>query len=507
MTESDRTSAEILTENEHLKARIKELDEVLWAIRSGEVDAIVSTPDMGGHIFTLESSETPYRFFVENMNQGAVILDSDLTILYCNQKFADMTDQDLNKLVGVSFCNFLGSDDAKLCMTGIILPRSERVSKEIIFTCPGREPIPVQIDIGLLKEEAGYYTYSAILTDLSFLKKNEMILEETLSLLHAAIESTNNGLLVVNTNRKVTISNNLFIEMWNLSDSFIISQDDRLVMNALIRQVKNPEEFAATVHELYATPDKEESDILELLDNRIFEWYSKPQIIGDIIVGRIWSFQDITQRKTMEYVIEKSLAEKEMLLKEIHHRVKNNMQVISSLLFMQARKTKDAGVQEILLESQNRIKSIALVHERMYQSEDFEKIDYNDYIRKFTRHLFESYQVYSTRISLSINKEMVYLPIDKAVPCSLVINELVSNAVKHAFPEGRTGTIFIDFQRQGDTYVLMFRDDGIGMPQGIDNTHYETLGLELIRGLVRQLNGTIELDRTAGAAYTITFPV
>ena len=178
-----------------------------------------------------------------------------------------------------------------------------------------------------------------------------------------------------------------------------------------------------------------------------------------------------------------------------------------NLLFMQARKTKDAGVQEILLESQNRIKSIALVHERMYQSEDFEKIDYNDYIRKFTRYLFESYQVYPTRISLSINKEMVYLPIDKAVPCSLVINELVSNALKHAFPEGRTGAIFIDFQRQGDTYVLVFRDDGIGMPQGIDNTHYETFGLELIRGLVGQLNGTIELDRTAGTAYTITFPV
>jgi|GEM_PF-1022012 len=333
------------------------------------------------------------------------------------------------------------------------------------------------------------------------------VIQETLSLLHATIESTGNGLLVVNTARKITTHNTQFAEMWHLSDSLINSQDDKLVMNALFREVKNPEEFAATVHEVYATLDQETSGVITLEDNRTFEWYSKPQRIRDDIVGRVWIFQDITQRKEMEDAIEKSLADKEMLLKEIHHRVKNNMQVVSSLLFMQARKIKDEKVQEILLESQNRIKSIALVHERIYLSEDLDNIDYTDYIRKITRYLFESYLVDPGRISLTVSSEIISLSIDKAVPCSLIINELVSNAVKHAFPQARKGTIQIDLKRHADTYVLVFRDDGVGIPERIDVLHTKTLGLELIRGLVRQLNGTIELDRNAGTAYTITFPV
>jgi len=334
----------------------------------------------------------------------------------------------------------------------------------------------------------------------------EKVNVETLSILDAIIESSKDGILVIDAAGSITKWNNQFITIWNIPESIEV-QEKISLFDYISGYVKNPEPFINKLQGVYTSLSMEDADVIELNDGRIFEWYSKPQRIRDDIVGRVFSFRDVTSRVRMELQIEKSLKEKETLLKEIHHRVKNNMQVVSSLLFMQARKTEDAEVKGILLESQNRIKSIALVHERMYQSEDFEKIDYNDYIRKFTRHLFESYQVYSTRISLSINKEMVYLPIDKAVPCSLVINELVSNALKHAFPEGRTGTIFIDFQRQEDRYILVFRDDGIGMPQGIDNTHYETFGLELIRGLVGQLNGTIELDRTAGTAYTITFPV
>jgi len=216
---------------------------------------------------------------------------------------------------------------------------------------------------------------------------------------------------------------------------------------------------------------------------------------------------EIALRNKAENEIVTSLREKEMLLKEIHHRVKNNMQVISSLLFMQAKAQKDETIKEILKESQDRIKSIALVHEKLYQSTDLQRIDYTDYLRKITDHLFESYNVDPNLITLNLNAEKAVLHIDKAVPCSLIINEMISNSLKHAFPGGRKGTITIDFKKGVDNYILNYSDDGIGIPEGITFERKESLGMQLIKGLTKQIDGSIVLDRTAGTKYTITFPV
>jgi PAS domain S-box-containing protein len=216
---------------------------------------------------------------------------------------------------------------------------------------------------------------------------------------------------------------------------------------------------------------------------------------------------EIALRNKAENEIVASLKEKEMLLKEIHHRVKNNMQVVSSLLFMQARAQKDEKVKEILKESQDRIKSIALVHEKLYLSKDFDQIDYADYLRKITDHLFESYQVDPKQVSLNMNAEKAVLHIDKAVPCSLIINEMISNSLKHAFPGGRKGVITIDFRKSGEKYIVTYSDDGIGLPDSVTFDRTESLGMQLIRGLTKQINGSIELDRTSGTKYTVTFPV
>ena len=215
---------------------------------------------------------------------------------------------------------------------------------------------------------------------------------------------------------------------------------------------------------------------------------------------------EIALRNKAENDIVASLKEKEMLLKEIHHRVKNNMQVISSLLFMQARAQKDEKIKGILKESQDRIKSIALVHEKLYQSTDLDRIDYADYLRKITNHLFESYQIDPMIITLHLNAEKSVLHIDKAVPCSLIVNEMLSNSLKHAFPGGRKGMITIDFKKSADKYILTYSDDGIGIPDSVTFDRTESLGMQLIKGLTKQINGSIELDRTAGTKYTVTFP-
>jgi PAS domain S-box-containing protein len=215
---------------------------------------------------------------------------------------------------------------------------------------------------------------------------------------------------------------------------------------------------------------------------------------------------DITEQKQMEHQIASSLHEKEFLLKEIHHRVKNNLQVISSLLSMQADKATDKNVIDSLLDSQNRVKSIALVHEKLYQSKSLDQIEYGDYLNKIVMHLFDTYSVNLSRISCTIHAGNIFVDINQAVPCSLIINEMLTNSLKYAFPEGRKGEIVIDFTTDGKNYILIYHDNGKGIPENITFERSESLGMKLIYGLTQQLNGTVVLQKGEGITFTITFP-
>ncbi len=334
----------------------------------------------------------------------------------------------------------------------------------------------------------------------------EKNLQSTLSVLSATIESTADGILVVDANRRVSVYNKIFAEMWQIPDAVLRLQDEMALLKSQASLVVDPEGFCSRIAEIYQNPEADSFDVIVLSDNRVFERISKPQRIGYTIAGRVFSFRDVSRQKEMELQIEKSLREKEILLKEIHHRVKNNMQVVSSLLFMQARLSDDPRLRDILLESQNRVKSIALVHEELYQSMDLDRIDYTRYLRKIARNIFDTYKVDTGRISLRLSEETVYLTISKAVPCSLIVNELISNSLKHAFPDNRAGTISIEFRLEEDRYILIYADDGIGIAPAVSLTSPKTLGLELIQGLVRQLTGTIHIDRNGGTRYEIQFP-
>jgi PAS domain S-box-containing protein len=224
--------------------------------------------------------------------------------------------------------------------------------------------------------------------------------------------------------------------------------------------------------------------------------------------------QDITEHKKAEAKIKASLAEKEVLLKEIHHRVKNNLGIVSSLLQMQCRRTEDPQATAILRDSQNRIASIALVHEKLYRSEDLANIDFAQYIPDLTTHLFDSYNVSSGSVQLNIQVDDVSLDIETAIPCGLIINELVSNALKYAFPDNRQGEIqlrlyqecefSLDKQHQ-DTLILIIRDNGIGLPTDFNSNQTKTLGITLVYGLVKQLRGSIEIKSQQGTEFKITF--
>ncbi|MEQ8961149.1 MAG: PAS domain S-box protein, partial [Coleofasciculus sp. C2-GNP5-27] len=217
--------------------------------------------------------------------------------------------------------------------------------------------------------------------------------------------------------------------------------------------------------------------------------------------------QDITVQKQTQDQLQTSLKEKEVLLKEIHHRVKNNLQIVSSLLQMQSRRTKDEDVALVLQDSQNRIASIALVHEKLYRSENLAQIDFAQYVPDLITHLFDSYNISSSRVRISYQVEDIALAIDTAIPCGLILNEFVSNSIKYSFPENQKGEIKIKFQRnlENNSLILLVQDNGVGIPKSFDIETTTSLGLTLVLGLVDQIDGTLDLNCDSGTEFTITF--
>ena len=214
----------------------------------------------------------------------------------------------------------------------------------------------------------------------------------------------------------------------------------------------------------------------------------------------------VIHRKQAEEALRGSLREKEVLLREIHHRVKNNMQVISSLMNLQARHIKDPSVLEMFKASQRRIRSMALVHEKLYVSKDLSSIDFSQYLQSLCLHLFHFHQVDPNIINLKMDMENILLNINTAIPCGLIVNELVSNALKHAFPDGKGGELSLGLHRGDKNKIFVtVSDNGVGFPEGLNFHETNTLGMQIVTMLVEQLDGQIELSRNGGSSFKIVF--
>ena len=220
---------------------------------------------------------------------------------------------------------------------------------------------------------------------------------------------------------------------------------------------------------------------------------SRRNIEGVVLIAR-----DLTE-------VKKSLKEKEMLLREIHHRVKNNLQLISSLLDLQSEQTQNKDIIEMFRESQNRIKLMAALHEQLYRSKNLKKINLYEHFQSFVNNLFSSYIINPDKISLKITTHNICLDFKTTLLCSMIVSELVSNSLKYAFPADEKGEIIIDFNLKDDLYILIVSDNGVGLPEKIDFRNTKTLGLQLVNMFVQQLKGSIQLDRSNGTKFIITF--
>jgi PAS domain S-box-containing protein len=216
--------------------------------------------------------------------------------------------------------------------------------------------------------------------------------------------------------------------------------------------------------------------------------------------------RDITDRKRAEVEIKASLKEKEVLLQEIHHRVKNNMQIISSLLNLQSSKVKDKDVVGMFQESRDRIRAMALIHEKLYQAKDLAQVNLSQYIESLYLHLYHMYRIDTKAVQFDRHIDEIFLDINTALPIGLVINELVSNALKHAFPNGSQGEICLELSSiEAGKHRLIVRDNGIGLPGDLDINNPDTLGMQLVYDLVAQIGGSIKIEAKEGTTFQVDF--
>jgi PAS domain S-box-containing protein len=279
--------------------------------------------------------------------------------------------------------------------------------------------------------------------------------------------------------------------------SIIDPDDTKMVENAVDDGVKKKSPFTINYRIVHA-------------DGDVRHVYERGQAVFDDHGEVAWldgAIFDITAHKLAEEQVKASLKEKEVLLRELYHRTRNNMNVIRGLLTLQSENVKNEQLSEVFRETENRILSMSLVHQKLYQSKDLSKVDLKSYIEELTNSLIGSYQVSPGRISVNLDTESILVSIDSAIPCGLIVNELMSNSLKHAFPDGRAGEIKLGLHSTEEGKIdLQFSDDGIGMPDDIDLRNPKSLGLRLITDLVEeQLDGNVELSRGVGTEIHITF--
>lgn len=231
------------------------------------------------------------------------------------------------------------------------------------------------------------------------------------------------------------------------------------------------------------------------------------ELADNILMKRKLEEKELKRREAEER-LKKSLEEKEILLKEVHHRVKNNMQIISSILKMQQRQVEDPKLKEVLEESQNRIRSMALVHENLYSTKNLAKILFSNYVRSMAGNLSHTFSGSQNNIRLQFDVEDVYMPLDIGIPCGLIINELLSNSFKYAFPDNNNGIISIRLKNiNNDNYELIVSDNGIGIDGSFDIKKTKSLGMKIVTKLVQQIEGNLDYDFSNGTRFTIKFKI
>jgi PAS domain S-box-containing protein len=460
------------------------------------------------------------RTLIESSIDPLVTLDFDGKITDVNNALVSITDLKREQIVGTYFLEYFNHPKKIMEAFNKIIEEGsvENYPLEIINNGEIRE---VLINASkYFDETSSTYGIFVALRDVTDVKRIEKELNNSERRLNSILEGSPIAQFVIGRDHKIIYWNSALEQLSGLKSSDMVGTNHQ--WKAFYKE-KKPcmadilvDESQEKLDELYngdLKPSKLINNAYEVTKffpsiGKDGKWlyFTAVSIKDDDeqTIAAIETLEDVSNIKNLEQELKNSLSEKEMLIKEIHHRVKNNLMVISSLLSLQSGYIKDQEDFELFRESQTRAKSMALIHERLYRSDDLKSIDFADYITLLVHDLLNTYNKDNTKIKLNLDLEKVNLDINTSIPLGLIVNELVSNSIKHAFPDNIKGELRISLKFKDGKYVLVIADDGVGVAESINFRKTNTLGLQLVTNLTNQIDGTIELNKANGAEFTIT---
>ena len=446
----------------------------------------------------LKESELFYRAIFENTGTASIIFEKNNIISLANREFEKLSGYTRKEIEGQKkWMDFVAKEDIEKMKENHQkrLKNPQNVIKTYYFRLINRQGqlrnILLYIDIipGTAKSIAS-------LLDITVVKKTEKALKESEKNYRDLVDNSLVGIFKNNMDGEILFANKAMAEMFQFDSVYELKQVN-------IKDLYQNVEDRQPVIEILEKEGKISNFKTELVgkDGKSVNVIISASLSDGIISGM---FMDITELHRAEEEVKESLNEKELLLREIHHRVKNNLQIISSLLELQKQYVKEDSTVAVLDESKNRVMSIAMIHEKLYQSHDLSHINFKDYLNSLLTNLFYSYGVRS-HINLMLNLDEVYLNMETAVPLGIIIIEIISNSLKYAFPNDMAGEIAVNLTNINGKFELIISDNGVGIPEEVDLKAGTTLGLQLVDSLVNQIEGTIELDKAEGTKYSITF--
>lgn len=489
------TKEELLKELDRLRKKVAKLE----AMKAKQ--AKVET--------ALQERESLYRSLIEASSNGIAFADLQGKMSFCNRQKALMLGYPSpEELTGIDeFMLIAPEDRARARSEFVKFQNHEGAVRNMEFKVVRRDGsvFPAEFNGELIKDRRGHPTgMMTIMHDITERKCAAAAFQEAEKKYRELVDVSLMGIYITQ-NHILKFCNQRLAEIFGYDkpEELLGIHISKLVLPEswpiVEQQVKLRESGQVERVQYQFKGLKRDGTVIDVgvLGGRIIH-EGRPAIQGCLI--------DITERVRTVEQIRAALKEKEVLLREIHHRVKNNMQIISSLLNLQATQLKDKKDLFLFKETQNRIRSLALVHEKLYQSKNLSMIDFAEYIRSLITYLWQFFMIDSETIRLHLDLEEAYFDINTAIPCGLIVNELVSNILKHAFPVGRKGEVRIVLVRaDGNKFMLVVQDDGIGFPENLDFRKSETLGMQIVTMLVQQLDGTIELEREEGTTFKIVF--
>ena len=461
------------------------------------------------------TSEKKYRELFENFSDAVIIVDENNTTIDINEAGKNLFEVEDN--VAYNFYSFVSDKDKNVVAEKAkelrINGKVRNFEIEIIAAKGTKKNI--EISSSAFYENGIFKGSRDVIRDISEKKKRETLLIQQSSTIQSIFENTSNVVIwTLDTKFNISSLNSEFIRIFRdrigesiqVGDNFfnIISDNLKPYKPELINEMKNAYKKA----QLGISQNFESVIYGSNGKQMIYETFLSPiKIKGKNKFDLACLAVDLTNKNEIELKLRKLLNEKEVLLKEVHHRVKNNLQVISSILNLQSSYVKDQMTLDILRESQNRIKAMSFIHESLYRSDDFSFVNFSSYINSLSSNLVQTYIIKHANINLELDLGDVNLSLDQAIPCGLIINELVSNSIKYAFPFNRSGKIRIELIKQGNKINLKVSDNGVGLPDNLDVENTDTLGLQLVYILVSQLDGDIKVINKKGTTFLFNFTI